>query len=51
MPSSLLRGTVKYPGYVDLASAGCSDDIAGVESPQQWPNLPDLDALWLPPAE
>lgn len=38
------------PVYVDLASAGCSDDIAGVESPQQWPNLPDLDALWLPPA-
>ena len=39
------------PVYVDLASAGCSDDIAGVESPQQWPDLPDLDALWLPPAE
>ena len=38
------------PVYVDLASAGCSDDIAGVESPAQWPHLSDLDALWLPPA-
>jgi hypothetical protein len=37
------------PVFVDLASAGCNDEIAGVENPQQWPDLPDLDALWLPP--
>lgn len=37
------------PEEIDLASPSCDDRIVGAESPQQWPRLGNLDALWLPP--